>query len=72
MNDEILKEIQAIKDALGSRFIALADLARELARAERASVAKGRKLIALPVRQVKQARGKSVAYRPASQAKVSV
>lgn len=69
MNDDILQEIHAVKDAYGARFPTVAALARELARAERASAAKGRKLITLPVRQVKPARGKAVACRPAIPAK---
>ncbi len=69
MNDDILKEIHAIKDAHGSRFMTVAGLARELAREERASAAKGREFIPLPARQVKQARGKAAVRRPATPAK---
>ena len=72
MNDEILKEIHAIKDAQGARFATVATLARALAREERASAAKGRRLIALPARQLKHPRVKAAPRRPASPAKVFV
>ena len=71
MNDEILKEIHAIKDANGARFATVATLARELAREERESAAKGRRLIALPARQIKQSWVKAAPRRFASKARVT-
>ena len=48
MNDEILKEIHAIKDARGERFTTLSGLAKELSLHERQSAKEGRLLITLP------------------------